>query len=241
MHTLAHEVWHLHGISSEALTECNALQTTAKAAMLLGADARPRRRRRTTRSCGSTRRMPDEYQQPAAERRAGDLRPTDPALALEASWPAPPSGCPRSCRARSASRSAAPSARPPSAPSELILPSADAVVLQAEHGVGAAGELAVEHLLDRRVDGRVDALHRARQHLRAEVRLVGVDADPPDALLLRCVEHAEPAAAGDLEDDVRAVGDLVQRRCLHFAWSTQSCEYAFSSLMPGSAFFAPAW
>ena len=28
---------------------------------------------------------------------------------------------------------------------------------------------------------------------------------------------------------------------LHFAWSTQSCEYAFRSLMPGSAFFAPAW
>jgi hypothetical protein len=28
--------------------------------------------------------------------------------------------------------------------------------------------------------------------------------------------------------------------CLHFAWSTQSCEYVFSSLIDGSAFFAPA-
>ena len=40
VHTLAHEVWHLHGIGNEAQTECNALQTTARAAMLLGADAR---------------------------------------------------------------------------------------------------------------------------------------------------------------------------------------------------------
>jgi hypothetical protein len=40
VHTLAHETWHLHGFIQEARTECNALQTTAQAAMLLGADAR---------------------------------------------------------------------------------------------------------------------------------------------------------------------------------------------------------
>ena len=91
------------------------------------------------------------------------------------------------------------------------LAEADAVVLEAEDGVRPAGELAVQHLLDRRVDRGVDALHRARQHLRAEIRLVGVDADPPHVALLRGVEHAEPAAARDLEDDVRARGDLVQR------------------------------
>lgn len=40
VHTLAHEVWHLRGIGDEAGTECRALQTTAQAALLLGADAR---------------------------------------------------------------------------------------------------------------------------------------------------------------------------------------------------------
>jgi hypothetical protein len=38
VHTLAHEVWHLRGIHDEAITECYALQTTAQAALLLGAD-----------------------------------------------------------------------------------------------------------------------------------------------------------------------------------------------------------
>jgi hypothetical protein len=40
VHTLAHETWHLHGYIQEARTECNALQTTAQAAVLLGADMR---------------------------------------------------------------------------------------------------------------------------------------------------------------------------------------------------------
>jgi hypothetical protein len=40
MHTLAHETWHLHGNVQEARTECNALQTTAQAATLFGADPR---------------------------------------------------------------------------------------------------------------------------------------------------------------------------------------------------------
>ena len=60
----------------------------------------------------------------------------------------------------------------------------------------------------------VDLLQRARQDARAEVGLVGVDADAPDVLLLRRVEGAEAAAAGDLEDDVGALGDLVQRDLL---------------------------
>ena len=90
----------------------------------------------------------------------------------------------------------------------------DAVVLQVEDRVPAARERACEHLLDRVVHGRVDALQRARQHLRAEVRLVGVDADPPHVLLLRSVEHAEAAAARHLEDDVRAGCDLAERGLL---------------------------
>ena len=40
VHTLAHETWHLHGYIQEARTECNALQTTAEAAILFGADTR---------------------------------------------------------------------------------------------------------------------------------------------------------------------------------------------------------
>jgi hypothetical protein len=40
VHTLAHETWHLHGFTQEARTECNALQTTAQAAILFGADQR---------------------------------------------------------------------------------------------------------------------------------------------------------------------------------------------------------
>ena len=81
--------------------------------------------------------------------------------------------------------------------------------------------------------GLVDALERARHHVRAEERLVGVDADPPDLLLLRRVERAEAAAARDLEDDAGAVRDLVSASSLHLATSSQSCEYPFSSLIAG--------
>ena len=38
VHTLAHEAWHLNGVASESRAECYALQTTAEAAILLGAD-----------------------------------------------------------------------------------------------------------------------------------------------------------------------------------------------------------
>ena len=37
VHTLAHEAWHLAGVTSEAVTECRALQTTAWTAEQLGA------------------------------------------------------------------------------------------------------------------------------------------------------------------------------------------------------------
>ena len=50
--------------------------------------------------------------------------------------------------------------------------------------------------------------------MRAEEALVGVDADPPHALGLRGVERAEAAATGDLEDDVGAGRDLVERDLL---------------------------
>ena len=48
----------------------------------------------------------------------------------------------------------------------------------------------------------------------AEVALVGVDADALHALLLGRVERAEAALAGDLEDDLRALRDLVERELL---------------------------
>src|SRR3954463_4658027 len=90
----------------------------------------------------------------------------------------------------------------------------DAVVLQAVHDVGAALVAVVLDGLDRVEDGHVDLLQRARDDLRAEVALVGVDADGLDALLLGGVDRAEPARAGDLEDDLRALRDLVERDLL---------------------------
>ena len=68
--------------------------------------------------------------------------------------------------------------------------------------------------LDRLVDGDVDLLRGARHHVRAEVALVGVDADAEDTALLRRREDAETALAGDLEDGTGAVGDHVQRLLL---------------------------
>jgi len=79
VHTLAHEVWHLHGIGNEAQTECNALQTTAQAALLLGADAQAAQ---ATAVYALTRfypNMPDEYRQPGCVNGGpNDLRPADP-------------------------------------------------------------------------------------------------------------------------------------------------------------------
>jgi hypothetical protein len=78
VHTLAHEVWHLHGIGNEAQTECNALQTTAKAAMLLGADARAAQATAVYALIRFYPYEPDEYHQPCVNGGPGDLRPADP-------------------------------------------------------------------------------------------------------------------------------------------------------------------
>src|SRR6185503_15307590 len=91
---------------------------------------------------------------------------------------------------------------------------ADAVLVEAEDRVPAARERPVLHRLDRQEDGAVDALERARQDVRAEERLVTVDPDRPDALVLRPGDRSEAATAGDLEDDLRAGRDLVQRQLL---------------------------
>ena len=63
-------------------------------------------------------------------------------------------------------------------------------------------------------DRLVDVLHRRGHDLIAEVGLVGVDADRLHALLLGGVDHAEAALARDLEDDLRALLDLVERELL---------------------------
>ena len=83
-----------------------------------------------------------------------------------------------------------------------------------EDRVLAAVEAAVDDLLHRLEDGLVHLLQRARGDVLAEVRLVGVDADPAHVLLLRGREGAEPALARDLEDHVGAAGDLVERELL---------------------------
>src|SRR5581483_3578269 len=87
---------------------------------------------------------------------------------------------------------------------------ADATLLQAVDGVAAA-EPALRDRLDREEHRPVDLLRRARQDVRAEEGLVGVDPDPPDLLLARGLERTEAASARDLEDGDRAGGDLVER------------------------------
>src|SRR5215213_4469527 len=71
------------------------------------------------------------------------------------------------------------------------LAEADAAGLDVEHGVRAALERAVLDRLDRVEDGHVDLLQGARDDVRAEAAL-----------------------AGDLEDDLRALRDLVERELL---------------------------
>src|SRR5215210_843959 len=94
------------------------------------------------------------------------------------------------------------------------LADAHAPVLHVEDVVGAALERAVLRRLDRVVHGDVDLLGRARDDLRAEERLVVVDADGLDVALLGGVDRAEAALAGGCEDDLRATPDLVQRELL---------------------------
>ncbi len=79
VHTLAHEVWHLHGISDEARTECNALQTTARAAELFGADAEQAQATATYALERIYPYLPDEYRETdCANGGPLDLRPADP-------------------------------------------------------------------------------------------------------------------------------------------------------------------
>ena len=78
---------------------------------------------------------------------------------------------------------------------------------------------------------------RARQDVRAEERLVGVDADPPDAFLLRRVERTEPTAArrpGRSTPD--ALLDLVERDLPCTSPGRRSPASSRSaSVIPGSA------
>jgi hypothetical protein len=79
VHTLAHESWHLHGDGSEAITECHALQTTAYAATLLGADPRAAQATAMYALLRFYPNEPDEYRSGACVNGGPmDLRPTDP-------------------------------------------------------------------------------------------------------------------------------------------------------------------
>ena len=79
VHTLAHEVWHLHGISDEAKTECYALQTTARAAELFGSDAASAQAAANYAYTRFYPNEPDEYRTaPCGNGGPLDLRPADP-------------------------------------------------------------------------------------------------------------------------------------------------------------------
>jgi hypothetical protein len=79
VHTLAHESWHLRGNGSESITECHALQTTALAATLLGADEQAALATATYALLRLYPNMPDEYKDPECLNGGPmDLRPTDP-------------------------------------------------------------------------------------------------------------------------------------------------------------------
>src|SRR5688500_13720141 len=89
-----------------------------------------------------------------------------------------------------------------------------ALVRDVVQRVFTAGEAAVDDLLDRVEHRDVDLLRRAREDVRAEERLIVVDADAPDVTLVRRLQRTEPAAAGGGEDRVRAGCDLGQRDLL---------------------------
>src|SRR4051795_7911535 len=110
------------------------------------------------------------------------------------------------------------------------LADADAVVVDVGHDVGAALVAVVLHGLDRVVDRDVDLLQRARDDLRAQVGLVGVDADRLNALLLRRVDRAEAAGPRDLEDDLRALRDLVERDLLALVLRGEALRVAVERL-----------
>jgi hypothetical protein len=79
VHTLAHESFHLRGISSEAMTECYALQNTAFVAERLGVDDATAQRMQRWVYVRGYPNEPDEYR--SDECRDGgelDLRPASP-------------------------------------------------------------------------------------------------------------------------------------------------------------------
>ncbi len=79
IHTLAHETWHLHGVKNEAQTECYALQTTARAAALFGANAAAAQATANYALVRFYPNLPEEYRQaPCGNGGPLDLRPTDP-------------------------------------------------------------------------------------------------------------------------------------------------------------------
>jgi hypothetical protein len=79
VHTLAHESWHLSGNTTESLTECHALQTTAFAASLFGADPQAAQATATYALLRLYPHLPDEYRDPdCTDGGPMDLRPTDP-------------------------------------------------------------------------------------------------------------------------------------------------------------------
>ncbi len=79
VHTLAHESWHLQGNTAEWLTECHALQTTAFAATLLGADPATAQATATYALVHIYPYLPDDYRTADCVNGGSmDLRPTDP-------------------------------------------------------------------------------------------------------------------------------------------------------------------
>src|SRR5712692_5064019 len=75
-------------------------------------------------------------------------------------------------------------------------------VIRDVEGQRPTGELPVDHVLDGCVRGDVHLLEGARDDRRVGVLLVSVDADAVHARLSCRLQHAEPASARDLEQDV---------------------------------------
>src|SRR5216117_2334448 len=81
---------------------------------------------------------------------------------------------------------------------------ADTAVPEGEAGRATGLERPARELLDRVEHGHVQPLHRARQHVPAEVGLVDIDPDPPDSTLACRLQRPEAAGAGDLEHHTRS-------------------------------------
>ena len=117
----------------------------------------------------------------------------------------------------------------------LILPIATPPVLEVEDGVDAAAVPPRLDGLSGQEHGGVDALDGAREDVPAEVRLVLVDADAPAPAFTRRVESTEATAPGDLEDDLRALRDLVQRDLLALGLVGEGLRERDQDVRPGHA------